>query len=189
MQEYCCKPCKKGTPFRDVPQFIPQLLPANPGKSKKSVHFCDFFLLGFHAGMGIKLECQDYLRMPQNLRERADVHMEWAYNCSVSELLACPRISESVLRSIRGANLQPSRPAVGCIRHSEPSEGHPSASPATSFLMGHPVCVAYLLTMRHRSHTDQHRVKSTLIPRFSASASSPGTPSAAAHIPSSAKGS
>ena len=74
LKEFCCKTCKNGTPFRDVPQFIPQLMPANPGKSKKSVHFCDLFLLGFHAGMGIKLECQGYLRMPQNLRESADVH-------------------------------------------------------------------------------------------------------------------
>ena len=64
-QVSACKACKMGYPFRDVPQFIPQLMPANAGKSKKSVHFCDLFLLGFHAGMGIKLKCQGYLRMPR----------------------------------------------------------------------------------------------------------------------------
>ena len=87
--EICCKSCKIGTPFRDVPQFIPQLMPENPGKSKKSVHFCDLFLLGFHAGMGIKLKCQGYLRMPQNLRERADVHA--GFNRS-----GCERVSEGM---------------------------------------------------------------------------------------------
>ena len=74
MQESCCKSCKIGIPFRDVPQFIPQLMPATAGKSKKSVHFCDLFLLGFHAGMGIKLECQGNFRVSQDFEERADVH-------------------------------------------------------------------------------------------------------------------
>ena len=74
MQESCCKSCKIDTPFRDVPQFIPQLMPANPGKSKKSVHFCDLFLLGFHAGMGIKLECQRNFGVPQDFRERPHIH-------------------------------------------------------------------------------------------------------------------
>ena len=78
-----------GTPFRDVPQFIPQLMPANPGKSKKSVHFCDLFLLGFHAGMGIKLECQGYLRMPQNLGESTYIHTGF-------DSSGCERVSEGM---------------------------------------------------------------------------------------------
>ena len=52
-QVSACKACKMEYPFRDVPQYIPQLVPENPGKSKESVHLCQLFLLGFHAGMGI----------------------------------------------------------------------------------------------------------------------------------------
>ena len=89
VKECCCKSCKMGTPFRDVPQFIPQLMPANPGKSKKSVHFCDLFLLGFHAGMGIKLECQGYLRMPQNLGESTYIHTGF-------DSSGCERVSEGM---------------------------------------------------------------------------------------------
>ena len=73
-QVSACKTCKMGYPFRDVPQFIPQLVPENPGKSKESVHLRQLFLLGFHAGMGIKLECQGNFRVPQDFGERADIH-------------------------------------------------------------------------------------------------------------------
>ena len=74
MQETCCKSCKIGTPFRDVPQFIPQLVPENLGKSKESVHLRQLLLLGFHAGMGIKLECQGNFRVSQDFGKRADIH-------------------------------------------------------------------------------------------------------------------
>ena len=53
LQVSACKACKMGYPFRDVPQFIPQLVPENLGNSKESVHLCQLFLFGFHAGMGI----------------------------------------------------------------------------------------------------------------------------------------
>ena len=32
-----CKACKMEYPFRDVPQFIPQLVPENLGKSKEAL--------------------------------------------------------------------------------------------------------------------------------------------------------
>ena len=73
-QVSACKACKMGYPFLNVTQFIPQLVPENLGKSKESVHLCKIFLLGFHAGMGIKLECQSNFRVPQDFGERADIH-------------------------------------------------------------------------------------------------------------------
>ena len=73
-QVSACKACKMGYPFRDVPQFIPQLVPENLGNSKESIHLRQLFLLGFHAGMGIKLECQGNFRVPQDFGERADIH-------------------------------------------------------------------------------------------------------------------
>ena len=69
-QVSACKTCKMGYPFRDVPQLVSE----NPEKSKESVHLRQLFLLGFHAGMGIKLECQGNCRVPQDFEERADVH-------------------------------------------------------------------------------------------------------------------
>ena len=69
-----CKTCKMGYPFRDVPQFIPQLVPENPGKSKESVHLRQLFLLGFHAGMGIQLECQGNFRVSQDFGKSTHIH-------------------------------------------------------------------------------------------------------------------
>ena len=69
-----CKACKIGTPFRDIPQFIPQLVPENPGKSKERVHLRQLFLLGFHAGMGIQLECQRNFRVSQDFGKSTHIH-------------------------------------------------------------------------------------------------------------------
>ena len=74
MKDYFCKSCKIGTPFRDVPQFIPQLVPENLGNSKESIHLRQLFLLGFHAGMGIKLECQGNFRVPQDFGKSTHIH-------------------------------------------------------------------------------------------------------------------
>ena len=69
-QVSACKACKMVCPFRDIPQLVPE----NLGNSKESIHLRQLFLLGFHAGMGIKLECQSNFRVPQDFRECADVH-------------------------------------------------------------------------------------------------------------------
>ena len=74
LQEIHCKACKLDYLFLSVPHVVPQIVAFSGFSSQKNIHLFQFLLLGFHAGMGIELQCKGNFGMTEYFRQCAHVH-------------------------------------------------------------------------------------------------------------------